>query len=128
MKNKKIILGFLFIFLLLGTPLYAGEEATLDTGDTAWMIVATALVMFMTPVGLALFYGGMSRSKNLLNTFGMSFISYAIGSVLWMLWGYSIAFGPDLGGVVGDLSHFFLKGRLVWHMRPFQSTRVWKNF
>jgi len=110
MKKSKIIFGLLFCFLLLATNLHASEESMLDTGDTAWMIVATALVMFMTPVGLALFYGGMSRSKNLLNTFGMSFISYAIGSVLWMLWGYSLAFGPDHGGLVGDLSHFFLLG------------------
>ncbi len=110
MKNKILFLSFLFFCLLIGPNLCSAEESTLNRGDTAWMIVATALVMFMTPVGLALFYGGMSRSKNLLNTFGMSFVSYAIGSVLWMLWGYSLAFGPDLAGIVGDLSYFFLKG------------------
>lgn len=62
-------------------------------GDTAWMIVATALVMFMTP-GLAFFYGGLARSKNILNTLMMSFVALAIISVQWMLWGYSVAFGP----------------------------------
>jgi len=96
--------------LLPAVHAFAEEEAQLDTGDTAWMIVATALVMFMTPVGLALFYGGMSRSKNILNTVGLSFVSYVLGSVLWVLWGYSLAFGPDLGGLVGGWSHFFLKG------------------
>ena len=112
MKSKRIVLGFGFLvfLLLVAANAFAGDEPTLDTGDTAWMIVATALVMFMTPVGLALFYGGMSRSKNLLNTIGLSFTSYVIGSVLWMVWGYTLAFGPDLGGVVGSLSHFFLKG------------------
>jgi ammonium transporter, Amt family len=96
--------------LLSAGDVFAEGEAVLDSGNTAWMIVATALVMFMTPVGLALFYGGMSRSKNILNTFGLSFVSYALGSVLWMLWGYTLAFGPDLGGMVGSFSHFFLKG------------------
>ena len=110
MKNKRIVLSLIVFLLLVATNVFAGEEPTLDTGDTAWMIVATALVMFMTPVGLALFYGGMSRSKNLLNTVGLSFTSYVIASVLWMICGYTLAFGPDVGGVVGSLSHFFLKG------------------
>ncbi len=110
MKNKRVVPGLIVFLLLVATNAFAGDEPTLDTGDTAWMIVATALVMFMTPVGLALFYGGMSRSKNLLNTVGLSFTSYVIGSVLWMIWGYTLAFGPDLGGVLGSLSHFFLKG------------------
>ena len=110
MKRKKIALGIIVFLLLVAANARAAEEPTLDTGDTAWMIVATALVMFMTPVGLALFYGGMSRSKNLLNTFGLSFTSYTIGSVLWMVCGYTLAFGPDLGGVLGGSSHFFLHG------------------
>ncbi len=63
-------------------------------GDTAWMIVATALVMLMTP-GLAFFYGGLARSKNVLNTLMMSFVALGIISIQWMLWGYSVAFGPD---------------------------------
>jgi Amt family ammonium transporter len=68
-----------------------GEGAS--RGDTAWMIVATALVMLMTP-GLAFFYGGLVRSKNVLNTLMMSFIALAIISIQWMLWGFSVAFGP----------------------------------
>jgi Amt family ammonium transporter len=82
----------------------------LDSGDTAWIIVATALVMMMTPAGLALFYGGMSRYKNLLNTFAMTFVAYCLGSVIWVMWGYTLAFGPDIGGFVGGLTHLFMGG------------------
>ncbi|NPA81421.1 MAG: ammonium transporter, partial [Epsilonproteobacteria bacterium] len=64
---------------LLPLSLFAGE-AKIDTGDTAWMLVATAFVMLMTPAGLALFYGGLTRSKNVLNTMGMSLIAFAIGT------------------------------------------------
>jgi Amt family ammonium transporter len=85
-------------------------EASLNSGDTAWMIVSTALVMMMTPAGLALFYGGMSRYKNLLNTLAMTFVAYCLTSVVWVLWGYSLAFGPDKGGIIGGLNHFFFAG------------------
>ena len=68
----------------------------LDTGDTAWMIVSTALVMMMTPAGLALFYGGMSRYKNMLNTFAMTMVAYCLGSVIWVMWGYTLAFGAKI--------------------------------
>ena len=82
----------------------------LDSGDTAWIIVSTALVMMMTPAGLALFYGGMSRSKNLLNTFAMTIAAYCLASLLWVCWGYTLAFGPDQGGLIGGLDHLFLNG------------------
>ena len=82
----------------------------LNSGDTAWMIVSTALVMMMTPAGLALFYGGMSRYKNLLNTFAMTVVAYCLASVIWMMWGYSLAFGPDKAGIVGGLDNMFLAG------------------
>ena len=71
----------------------AFAEERLDSGDTAWMLVATAFVMLMTPAGLALFYGGLTRSKNVLNTMGMSLAAYAVGTLVWVLFGYSIAFG-----------------------------------
>ncbi|MBW2517708.1 MAG: ammonium transporter [Deltaproteobacteria bacterium] len=74
------------------------------------MIVSTALVMMMTPAGLALFYGGMSRYKNLLNTFAMTVVAYCLASVIWMMWGYSIAFGPDKAGITGGLENLFLAG------------------
>jgi len=85
-------------------------EAALNSGDTAWMIVSTALVMMMTPAGLALFYGGMSRYKNLLNTLAMTFVAYCLASVIWVMWGYSLAFGPDKVGIIGGLDFFFLSG------------------
>jgi Amt family ammonium transporter len=85
-------------------------EAALNSGDTAWMIVSTALVMMMTPAGLALFYGGMSRYKNLLNTLAMTFVAYCLASVVWVMWGYSLAFGPDKGGIIGGLDFFFFSG------------------
>jgi Amt family ammonium transporter len=85
-------------------------EAALNSGDTAWMIVSTALVMMMTPAGLALFYGGMSRYKNLLNTLAMTFVAYCLASVVWVMWGYSLAFGPDKAGIIGGLDFFFLSG------------------
>ena len=83
------------IFALLALmPLAAfADDAKLNSGDTAWMIVATAFVMLMTPAGLALFYGGMTRSKNVLNTMGMSLIAYAVATLVWVIAGYSIAFG-----------------------------------
>jgi Amt family ammonium transporter len=85
-------------------------EAALNSGDTAWMIVSTALVMMMTPAGLALFYGGMSRYKNLLNTLAMTFVAYCLASVVWVMWGYSLAFGPDKAGIIGGLDLFFFSG------------------
>jgi len=81
----------------------------MNTGDTAWLLVSAALVMLMTP-GLALFYGGMVRRKNILGTIMQSFIIIGLISVEWILVGYSFAFGPDRGGVIGDLSWFALNG------------------
>ena len=77
----------------------------MDTGDTAWLLISTALVMLMTP-GLALFYGGMVRRKNLISTLMMSFSILALVGVLWIVFGYTLGFGPDVGGFIGNL-HFF---------------------
>ncbi len=79
----------------------------INTGDTAFVLVATALVMLMTP-GLALFYGGMVKKKNVLTTIMQSFILLAIISIQWVLWGYSLSFGPDIHGVIGSLKWFGL--------------------
>ena len=98
------------VLSLIPTVALAGEKPTLNSGDTAWMLVATALVMLMTPAGLALFYGGMSRSKNILNTIGMSFLAYCMASVVWVLWGYTLAFGPDVNGLIGNLSKALMHG------------------
>ena len=81
----------------------------MNTGDTAFMLIATALVMFMTP-GLALFYGGLVRSKNVLATIMQSFICLGIISITWVFFGYSLAFGPDVGGFIGNFDWAFLKG------------------
>lgn len=80
----------------------------IDTGDTAWLIISTALVMIMTPA-LALFYGGMVRSKNILATIMQSFISLGVISILWVLYGYSLSFGPDMHHLIGNLDWFALK-------------------
>ena len=97
--------------ILLAFPFSSAVASEgLNSGDTAWMIVSTALVMMMTPAGLALFYGGMSRYKNLLNTFAMTFVAYCLASIIWMMWGYSLAFGPSKAGIVGGLDNLFLAG------------------
>src|SRR5262249_10684270 len=83
----------------------AAEAAPINAGDTAWVLVASALVLMMTAPGLALFYGGLVRRKNVLGTLMHSFILLAMVSVQWVLWGYSIAFGPDIGGVLGSLHY-----------------------
>jgi Amt family ammonium transporter len=107
MKLKSLLA--IAIFLVIPFSSAVASDA-LNSGDTAWMIVSTALVMMMTPAGLALFYGGMSRYKNLLNTFAMTFVAYCLTSVIWMIWGYSMAFGPDKAGIIGGLENLFLSG------------------
>ena len=74
----------------------------IDTGNTAWLLVSTALVLLMTP-GLALFYGGLNRSKGVLNMMMMSFSSMGLISILWLFYGFSMAFGEDQGGLIGNV-------------------------
>jgi Amt family ammonium transporter len=80
----------------------------INTGDTAWLLASAALVMFMTP-GLAFFYGGLVRAKNVLGTMMQSFIALALVTVLWVLIGYTLAFGPDKGGLIGGLDFIGLR-------------------
>jgi Amt family ammonium transporter len=96
--------------LLLAPAASAWAAEGIDSGNTSWVIVSTALVMMMTPAGLALFYAGMSRYKNLLNTLAMTLVAYCLASVIWVVWGYTLAFGPDLGGIIGSVEHLFLNG------------------
>ncbi|MBI3608700.1 MAG: ammonium transporter [Nitrospirae bacterium] len=91
-------------------PPAAAPAPKVDTGDTAWVLTSTALVLLMTAPGLALFYGGMVRKKNALGTIMHSFIILCVVSVIWVLWGYSLAFGPDKGGWIGGLEWFGLNG------------------
>ena len=97
------------IWALMCSPALAGEASKVDTGDTAWILVSAALVMLMTP-GLALFYGGMVRRKNVLGTIMHSFVAIAIISLQWIFIGYSLSFGPDIGGFIGGLDWIGLKG------------------
>jgi len=88
----------------------AAPPAKIDSGDTAWLLTSSALVLAMTAPGLALFYGGLVRRKNVLSTMMYSFIALCLVSVQWVLWGYSLAFGPDVGKIIGNLSYLGLKG------------------
>ena len=126
MKSVAAVLMCIMLAVLLSPALVMAEEAAapapaaaavapapapkIDTGDTAWMIVATALVMLMSIPGLALFYGGLSKTKDTLNTMAMTFVTFCIVSVLWVLYGYTFAFGEDVRGVIGTASKLFLKG------------------
>jgi Amt family ammonium transporter len=74
---------------LVGVSTFAANESSIDTGDTAWMLMSTALVMMMTPAGLALFYSGLTQNKSVLNTIGMSFVSFCTGVIAWIILGYS---------------------------------------
>jgi len=91
-------------------PAPAPAPLKIDTGDTAWMIVATALVMLMSIPGLALFYGGLAKTKDALNTMAMTFVTFCIASLLWVVYGYSFSFVGDIGSVIGNASRVFLKG------------------
>lgn len=98
------------VIILSAGAAFAGEEAPAIVGaDTAWMLVSSALVMLMVP-GLALFYGGMDRGKNVLSTLLLSFITLGLITIQWTLFGYSLAFGGDIGKVIGGLDYIALNG------------------
>lgn len=113
------ILGLMFVPVSLyaeevvmppiNTVVQTTPSASINTGDTAWMLVSTALVFFMTP-GLAFFYGGLVRKKNVLSILMQCFMMICLISIQWILFGYSIAFGPDIKGIIGSLSWVGLKG------------------
>jgi Amt family ammonium transporter len=88
----------------------AATPPKVDKGDTAWMLTSAALVLMMTIPGLFLFYGGLVRRKNVLGTIMHSFIIVAVISIQWALWGYTLAFGSDVRGLIGDFSWFGLNG------------------
>jgi Amt family ammonium transporter len=109
---KKKTLGLAFVAAAFFSPVNVFAESgagKIDTGDTAFVLISAALVMLMTP-GLAMFYGGMVRQKNVLGTIMQSFFAIALISVQWMLIGYSLAFGPDIHGIIGSLSWAGLSG------------------
>jgi Amt family ammonium transporter len=104
--------------LLIGAPAWAAEAPKIDSGDTAWMLTSTALVLLMTIPGLALFYAGMVRKKNILATMMQSFIICCLVTVVWMVAGYSLAFSNG-GAWLGDLSRVFLNGMGETWDKPF---------
>jgi Amt family ammonium transporter len=85
-------------------------DPVLNSGDTAWMLISTALVILMTIPGVALFYSGLIRRENVLNTMFLSFITFAIVSVLWFIYGYDLAFGSTSWGLIGQLTNPFFSG------------------
>jgi len=103
---------FILLAVCLPSQALAEEAAALDSGDTAWMLTATALVLFMTIPGLSLFYAGMVRSKNVLSVLMQCFAITSLITILWVLYGYSMAFG-EAGSFWGGLSKMFLKGVTV---------------
>jgi len=131
MQKKLSVVPFIALvavaLVALFTPSLPNAEAmaenlkSINAGDTAWMLAAAALVLIMTP-GLAYFYGGMVNAKNIVSTMLQSVISMAVISVLWVVVGFSLAFGTDIGGVIGDPMTFFMfKGVLDgpnWSLAP----------
>ena len=93
----------------------------INSGDTAWMLTASALVLLMTP-GLAYFYGGMIDTKNIISTMLQSFIAMGVISVLWIVVGFSLAFGDSIGGYIGNPSTFFMFQHVLdgkpWSLAP----------
>ena len=106
----KLILLVTLGMVALGAPEVWAQDSKIDTGDTAWVLASSALVMAMTLPGLALFYGGLVRNKNVLGTIMHSAIILCVVSLVWVLWGYSLAFGPDKAGVIGGLEWLGLRG------------------
>jgi len=102
-----VILSVLSLFFN-GSPV-AGDTSAINTGDTAWLLTATGLVLLMTP-GLSFFYGGMVQSKNVISTMFQSFIAMGVVSILWVVFGFSLAFGESINGIIGNpLTFLFFK-------------------
>ncbi len=97
-------------------------DAILNSGDTAWMLISTALVVLMTIPGVALFYGGLTKKENVLNTIFLSFIAFAITSIIWVLYGYPLAFGADVLGIIGNPTNILLNGIDVNALAPLAPT------
>lgn len=128
MDKKLAIVPFLLLMtvtilsLILGhNPVNIVPDPALDKGDTAWLLTSTALVLIMTP-GLAFFYGGMVKKRNVISTMLQSFICMAIVTLLWVVYGFSLAFGKDVGGVFGNPATFFLMNGVLdgkpWSLAP----------
>ena len=109
-KISRVIRAGAYTLLAALTPGIVVAQDVLDSGDTAWMLTATALVLFMTIPGLSLFYAGMVRSKNALSVIMQCFAIACLVTVLWVVYLYSLAFGDDVNGVIGNLDKSFMRG------------------
>lgn len=115
MKSRFLRTFALFSTFMMTIPAFAWADdaaqaaATIDTGDTSWVLISAALVLLMTLPGLALFYGGLARKKNVLSTIMYSFFAVILISLQWSLWGYSLSFGPDINHIIGSLDWLGLK-------------------
>lgn len=125
---KKFIPFLLLVIVVILALVYPSfetvtiKDSKIDTGDTAWLLVSTALVLLMTP-GLAFFYGGMVSKKNVLSTMMQSFVCMGVITVIWAVFGFSLAFGDDLGGgFIGNPKTFFMMkgmvGNATWSLAP----------
>ncbi len=128
MNRKLALVPFLLLLILTvlslvvgHNPIHISPDPALDTGDTAWLLASTALVLIMTP-GLAFFYGGMVKKKNVISTMLQSFICMAVVTLLWMVFGFSLAFGKDVGGIIGNPATYFLMNGVLdgkpWSFAP----------
>ncbi|MDX2088309.1 MAG: ammonium transporter [Kofleriaceae bacterium] len=125
---KRAALGLLLALVGLGVVSAAAPNDLLktgpfDRGDAAWMLTATALVMLMTP-GLAFFYGGMVRGKNVISTLLQSFIALAVVSLVWVVVGFSLVFGDSIGGFIGDPRTFFMLRDVTSEVHPTLSPTI----
>lgn len=110
-RGPQFLLSTIIFLLIFPISAFAkGNSVEIDTGDTTWILAATAIVLFMHVPGLALFYGGLVSQKNVVSTMMHSFASLLIVSVVWVLWGYTLTYGTDIGGFIGGLDYLGFKG------------------
>ena len=105
-KLNFIVLSILVLICTFVANNFEELSSAIDSGDTAWMLVASAFVLLMTP-GLSFFYGGMINKKNVISTMLQSFIALGVISVLWVVVGFSLAFGDSIGGIIGNPMTYF---------------------
>ena len=108
-KSMNSLVSLAMLLVVVAAPAHAAAGTKIDSGDTAWMLLSTALVMLMTP-GLALFYGGLVRTKNVLSIFMYCFGALAVATIQWVTIGYSEVFAPSIGGYIGNMDYAFLHG------------------
>ena len=101
------------LFFAESKELFTAVDENINYADTAWMITASILVLLMTP-GVSFFYGGMVKAKNIISTMLQSYIAMGIISIIWLVVGFSLAFGDDIGGIIGNPATFFMFNNVGW--------------